>query len=122
MPVTVQVHRIDPARLDDWRQFIATITGPRRGEWGASRRRRGIRRAVISLIGTESDPMSVVLVDATDPAASSESLKSSDHEFDVWLRAQLTHLLSDAVPGEVLFDSMPRRGAWPGLRRPGIRP
>jgi hypothetical protein len=122
MPVTVQIDPIVAGRLDEWRRFVDELTGIRRVDWAQSHRRRGVTRVVISLAGTEEAPLSVVLVEASDPKAADELLRASDDPFDVWLRQSLVDLLEPAIPATVLFDSAPRRGPWRGMRPLSGRP
>jgi hypothetical protein len=122
MPLTVQFHPIDPARLEAWRGFVEELTGPRRIEWAQSHRRRGVTRVVISLAGPDDQPFSVVLFEAADPDAADALLHTSNDPFDVWLRERLDDLLQPAVPASVLFDTAPRRGPWRGLRQMSRRP
>jgi hypothetical protein len=122
MPLSIEVNEIEPGRLAEWNDFVAELMGPRRVEWAESHRRRGIRRVVISTVGGDGRPLAVVLVDATDRSLAAGRLEVSVEPFDVWLRDRLTYLLGPAVDAAVLADTAPRRGPWPGLRRPGGRP
>lgn len=122
MPFSIQIHPIAAGRLDEWRRFVGELTGIRRVDWAQSHRRRGITRVVISLAGSEETPLSVVLVEASDPDAADDSLQASDDPFDVWLRRSIDDLLEPAVPATVLFDTAPRRGPWRGMRPLSRRP
>ncbi|MEX2323093.1 MAG: hypothetical protein WEA29_04910 [Acidimicrobiia bacterium] len=122
MPLSIEVNEIEPGRLAEWNDFVAELLGPRRIEWAESHRRRGIRRVVISTVSGDGPPLAVVLVDAADRRLAADGLKRSGEPFDVWLRERLTDLLGRAVDAALLADTAPRRGPWPGLRRPGGRP
>lgn len=117
MPLVLSVHEIRPDRLDAWRELMAELAGPRRVELAESHRRRGIRRAVMSLAGTADRPLHVALIDVDD-AGAKDMLDASTEAFDVWMREQFAELLGEELPGEVVFDTAPRRGPWRGLRRP----
>jgi hypothetical protein len=121
MPLSIEVNEIAAGRLADWNDFVAELRGPRRVEWAESHRRRGIRRVVISTVGVDDRPLAVVLVDATDRQLAADRLESSEEPFDTWLRDRLSELLGASVDSAVLADTAPRRGPWPGLRRPGGR-
>jgi hypothetical protein len=122
MAVAIRINPIAPERVDEWRAFVAELTGPRRIEWAESHRRRGITRQVISMAEAAGQPMSVVVVEADDPRVADELLMSSTHGFDVWLRGRLADLLGAPVQVGVMYDSAPRKGPWRGMRRPGRRP
>lgn len=122
MPVIVRVQPIVPGGVDEWRAFVSELTGTRRVEWAESHRRRGISRQVVSLVESPNGPLSVVLLEASDPEAADRLLRESTVEFDVWLVGNLDALLGDPMPAEMVFDTTPRRGPWRGLRRPGARP
>lgn len=122
MPLSIEVNEIAPGRLAEWNDFVAELTGPRRVEWAESHRRRGIRRVVISTVGVPPHPLAVVLVDSADRPLAEQRLARSTEPFDVWLRERLADLLGASVEAALLADTAPRRGPWPGLRRPGGRP
>jgi hypothetical protein len=121
MPLSIEVNEIATGKLAEWTEFVAQLTGPRRVEWAESHRRRGIRRVVISTVGVDDRSLAVVLVDATDRQLAANRLEDSVEPFDVWLRDRLGELLGAPVDAAVLADTAPRRGPWPGLRRPGGR-
>lgn len=118
MPLSIEVNEIEPGRLTEWNDFVAELLGPRRVEWAESHRRRGIRRVVISTVADGDRPLAVVLVDAADRSLAADRLERSTEPFDAWLRDRLAELLGPPVDAALLADTAPRRGPWPGLRRP----
>lgn len=122
MPVALRINPIVPDRLDEWRQLVAELAGPRRIEWAESHRRHGITRQVVSLAESEDGPLSVMLLEASDPEGVDTTMRRSGDDFDVWLVDRFDELLGPALPSSVLFDTRPRRGPWPGLRRMGRTP
>ena len=119
MPVSVVIATVSEDRLEEWRAFHSELVGARRGEWAESQRRRGITREAIFFWSSPSGPSVLYVVEGVDAGAALDTLGSSDHPFDVWLRGRFADLHQDLdLPG-ALSDTRPPAGSWRGWR--GLR-
>ena len=100
-----------PGKIEQWRQFIGELNGPRRGEYEASRRRLGVHERTYH----QSTPMGdivVVTLDGDDPQGAFARLVDMDDAFTRWFLEQVKEIhgvdLRQPVPGgmpEQVIDS-----------------
>jgi len=113
--VEITIAPIAEGMVDEWREFVNELRGPRRIEWAQSQRSRGISRQVMAL--TEGDPvLAVVYTEAGDTEQAGRRLADSVDAFDVWYRERVAALHGDSYATEVAFDSAPKPGPWRGWR------
>lgn len=117
MAASITVRPITDGKLDEWRQFHATLMGSRRIEWAQSQRRRGVTRQVVSLVHENGTDYAVMFTEGRDPAAALQALKESTDAFDVWLMEQVEDLHGEPLSSEIALDTAPRPGPWKGWRK-----
>jgi hypothetical protein len=99
-----------PSKIDQWRQFIAELNGPRRREFEASRQRAGVHERTF----LQHSPQGVVVIatfEGEDPAGALGHMATSDDEFTRWFLQQVADIhgvdptqLLPALP-ELVIDS-----------------
>ncbi len=83
---------IVPGQLEQWREFIATMKGPRRAEHEASRRRLGMTREVASLMSTPESDFVCLYHESDDLAKCFQLLAESTEPFDIWFKEQVAEI------------------------------
>jgi hypothetical protein len=78
-----------PEKAEAWRRFMQELSGSRRHEYEASRRRLGIRAERAWISETRQRANGIILIEADDVQAVLAALASSNHTFDCWFREQL---------------------------------
>jgi len=113
MPMMAVVFPIVPGKLDEWRQWMDDLNGPRRAEFEASRREAGIHERTF-LQSTPMGDLVIVTVEGDDPGASFGQLLHKDDEFTRWFVANATAAhgfdpsqLPAGPPSELVIDSEP---------------
>jgi hypothetical protein len=81
-----------PGKLDAWKAFDAEMTGPRRTEHEASRRRMGVTREVASLMQVPQGDFVCLFHEAEDLAKAFGVLATSDDPYNEWFRARIIEL------------------------------
>lgn len=117
MAANITVRPIADGKLDEWREFHASLMGSRRIEWAQSQRRRGITRQVISLVQEGGRNLAVMFTEGRDPQAALEALDDSTDAFDVWLMERVSALHGEPLSAETTLDTAPRPGPWKGWRK-----
>jgi hypothetical protein len=77
---------VPPEKVASWKAAVAEMAGPRRAEFGAARRRQGVRRQGVWLQQGSDGPREILVMDVADPARAVELMATSQEPFDVWLR------------------------------------
>jgi hypothetical protein len=77
---------IQPGKRDEARSIFEEVSGPRRSEYEASRRRLGIRREKVWFQSSPNGEMAVVYWEGDDPRRSLQQFADSDDPFDEWLK------------------------------------
>lgn len=78
-----------PGKVEDHRRFCEELVGSRRDEYQASRQRLGIKREAAWHQETPAGKVSVVYIEADDPASAMQGMGSSTDSFDEWFRARV---------------------------------
>ena len=89
---SIVIAPITEGRLDDWHLFHAELTGPCRGAWAESQRRRGITRQVVFLWRGPTGPAAVYMTEGSEAGEAMTDLESSTDSFDIWLRGKFADL------------------------------
>ena len=82
-----------PGQSEAWRRFVQEMTGLRRHEYEASRRRLGVASEWIWLVEARSGVTAVIAVRAAQPEQIMAGIAASDQPFDHWYCQQLLALL-----------------------------
>jgi hypothetical protein len=92
-----------PGKTEQWKHYCQEMTGPRRSEYEASRKRVGITREVAFLEQTPQGDMVVVYIEAQDVQRAITGPGMSQEPFDVWFREHSILLLfaAAAIVGRV---------------------
>ena len=80
-------------QLEAWYQMQSEITGPRRRDYEASRRRLGIKREIVWHQPTPDVDLAVTFLEGDNLARALQELGTSEQPFDNWFRAQQADLL-----------------------------
>jgi hypothetical protein len=78
--------RIQAGKRDQAKSIFEEVSGPRRQEYEASRRRLGIRREKVWFQSSPNGDMAVVYWEGEDPRAALREFASSEDPFDEWLK------------------------------------
>jgi hypothetical protein len=93
MPQIASVFPILPGKTEAWKQFTQEMSGPRKSEHAASRKRHGIKQETAFLQQTPMGDMAIIVTDADkDVGQLFQALAMSNEPFDVWFREQLKEL------------------------------
>ena len=94
-------------KTEEWKQFLAELTGPRHKEHEASRLRAGVKREYVYLQSAPMRDIVVIYDEADDLDRMYEVLATSDDSFDVWFRQRIRALhgfdLSPSAPPSEVF-------------------
>lgn len=100
-----------PGKLDQWRQFIQELRGPRLADYQASRQRLGVRERAF-LQSTPAGDLAIVTLEGDDPAAALAGFGAGQDEFSRWFIQQVKEIhgfdLTQSLPGplpELVVDS-----------------
>src|ERR671933_4856 len=93
MPLEAFVVPILPGKLDAFKQFVRELSGPRKAEHAASRRRLGITQETTFLQQTPMGDMAIVIGDGEgDYAQTTQAIAKSNDPFDVWFREKVKEI------------------------------
>jgi hypothetical protein len=81
-----------PGKLEKWEEFHAQMSGARKAEHDASRKRMGMRREVASLMRTPGGDFVCLCHEADDLGAAFEAIMTSQDPYDVWFRENLADI------------------------------
>lgn len=113
MTASIAIASLDSDKVSAWREFQAELTGPRRGEWAQSQKRRGITREVVFLL--EAPVRSAIyLFEGTEAGAAIAALEGSSDPFDEWLLRRVSEIHGEVMFPERVYDTRPGPGAWRG--------
>ena len=125
MPGVVLTLPIAAGKVEAWRRFCQELSGSRRQQYEASRRRLGITAERLALIESQMGSASVTTLEASDVGLALTQMIGSSHPFETWYRGRLqdlhgvnlTHYEEFAVPTppahpqELLFEwKLPTNG------------
>lgn len=103
-PILPGKEQVDKDALQD-------VSGPRRDEYQASRRRLGITREAVWHQQTPQGTVSIVLLEMDDPQQVFQNMATSSDPFDQWFRQLILEVhgidLAQPLPGpisELLYD------------------
>jgi hypothetical protein len=78
-----------PGKVDEWRQLVAELTGPRRKEYEESRRRAGLRKELVWDQTTPMGDFAVVIFDTDDFEGAFRYFATSKAPIDVWFSEKI---------------------------------
>ena len=94
-----------PGKSDAWVEFHETMTGSRREEHDASRRRMGVHREVASLMKTPHGDFVCLFHEVDSLPEFFHAFATSDDPYDVWFRGNVEDL--HGVTAEMLAGPPP---------------
>ena len=80
---------IKPGKTDTWKQYVNEMTGARKAELAASRKRVGLTREDVWLQQTPMGDFAVVYWEAADIGNVFHGLMTSQDPFDAWFREKV---------------------------------
>ena len=89
MPMIVMTQPIPPEKYASWRQAVLEMSGPRRAEFDAARRRQRVTRQGVWVVQEADGPREVLVMETDDPGRTFELMATSQEPFDVWMRELL---------------------------------
>jgi len=101
---------IQPGKSEEYRQFVADLSGSRKEDYEAARKTAGFQRETIFLQKTPMGEMVVVVQEAENQAKALESLRGMKDPFNVWFFQKLKDIHgvdivgSDVPMNELLLD------------------
>lgn len=101
---------IAPDKRSQWNAFIGEITGPRRGEFNASRQRNGIHERTF-LQETPLGDLVIVTLEGENPMQAMGAFAHSDDDFTRWFVQQVQEIHGfdlrqpPASPPRLVIDS-----------------
>lgn len=125
MPGLVLTLPIAAGKVEAWRRFCQELSGSRRQQYEASRRRLGITRERLALVESPFGATALTTLEAHDLGAALAEMIGSDLPFESWYRERLQDLhglnlsgyeqfalpAPPAQPQELLFEwTLPGRG------------
>ena len=112
MPMEAFAFPILPGKTEAFKQFTRELSGPRKAEHAASRKRLGVKQETVFLQQTPMGDMAVVVSDGDkDFAQTSQAIAMSKDPFDVYFGKMVKEIhgvdVSQPPPGpppEKVFD------------------
>lgn len=102
MALMATVFPILPGKTEEWRAFVAELTGPRSADFAESRRRAGVRERTF-LQSTPMGDMVIVTLEGDDPAGAFQKMIQQDDVFSRWFLEQVKNAhgvdLTQPLPG-----------------------
>lgn len=86
MAVYCFTQQIQPGKREEAKRIFEEVSGPRREEYEASRRRLGTREEKVWFQSLPQGEMAVVYWEGDDPRAALEKFAESEDPFDEWLK------------------------------------
>ena len=100
-----------PGKTEEFKQMVAEVTGPRKGEYEDMLRRSGMTRMFYTLQSTPMGDFVALYLEANDPNAVTSRIINSDHPFDRWFYETVLNGMhgidssqEPPPPNEVMFD------------------
>jgi hypothetical protein len=87
VPTIAMAFPIPPDKVETWLRGMAEISGPRRAEFDAARRRQGVTGSKVWLQEGPGGPVEILVMETEDPAKAFADIGASQEPFDVWFRA-----------------------------------
>jgi hypothetical protein len=111
MAMLAMAFPIPPGKTEQWKKFASELTGRRRADFVASRKRLGIHERTF-LQKTPMGDLVVVTMEGQDPAGAFQKFTQGTDEFTKWFLAQASEIhgmdLTKPPPGpppELVIDS-----------------
>lgn len=92
MAIALIVAPLLPGKREEYRQFIAEISGPRRAEWDDLQRRLNVERELIWEQRLPGLDLAVLCIDGPTIEEVIEYMSTSERPFDVWFANQIEDL------------------------------
>jgi hypothetical protein len=92
---------VRPGKVADWKRYISEMTGPRKADMAATRRKAGLNQERVWLQAMPAGDFAVVFWDADDVGKVFQHFMSSNDPFDVWFRDKIlveVHGMSPTAP------------------------
>ena len=77
-------------KIASWKNWVAECTGPRRKEFEEFNRRMGINEHRVWFMEGPLGPQAIVVLEGPGGETMLQKLASSDHQFDIWFREQIS--------------------------------
>jgi hypothetical protein len=103
----VAIHRVNPDRADELREWFVEVGGPRRLEALATLIDEGCTHEQALLIEGKDGPVVVYVMEVDDVEQSQRAARTSKHPLDKDHKRVMQDAVGDAVPCEVLLDLRP---------------
>jgi hypothetical protein len=100
----VALRRVDPEHLDELREWLATVNGPRRDEALRTLEDEGCTHEQAFLLDGREGPLLVYVVEVEDAERSRAAAASSPHAIDADHRSVMSTAVGESVPAEMLLD------------------
>jgi len=102
---------IPAGKTEQWKKFIGELSGPRKGEFAASRKRLGVRERTF-LQHTPQGDLVIVTLEGENPGKAFAEFGKGTDAFTMWFKQQVSEIhgmdLSAPPPGpmpEMVIDS-----------------
>jgi hypothetical protein len=103
VPTIAMAFPIPPHKMDTWLRGMAEISGPRRPEFDAARRRQGVAATKVWLQEGPGGPVEILVMETEDPVRTFADIGASQEPFDLWFRELILEVygldLSQPPPG-----------------------
>jgi hypothetical protein len=103
----VAIRHVHPEHVNDLREWLRTVDGPRREEALATLVDETCTHEQAFLIEGKDGPVVVYVMEVEDVERSRQAAERSSHLIDADHRRVMRRALGDAVPVEVLLDLHP---------------
>jgi hypothetical protein len=87
VPTIAMAFPLPRDKVDTWLRGMAEISGPRRAEFDAARRRQGVTGTKVWLQEGPGGPVEILVMETEDPDRAFADMGASQEPFDVWFRA-----------------------------------
>jgi len=103
VPTIAMAFPLPRDKVDTWLRGMAEISGSRRAEFDAARRRQGVTGTKVWLQEGPGGPVEILVMETEDPDRAFADMGASQEPFDVWFRALILDVygldLSQPLPG-----------------------
>ncbi len=110
MPATTFFVPILSGKTEEFKQIVAEVTGPRKGEYEDMLRRSGMTRFFYTLQSTPMGDFVALYVEADDPNAVTSRIINSDHPFDRWFKETVLNGMHGIDRPQLL--ALPSASSW----------